>query len=416
MMIASISEKSLVQIRDSKPCQTCQLAKKTSACAGCGMTFYCSTVCQKTEWPLHKKVCRLLAAKVATFNPPQILVDAIYGYGVMNQDLFNRLSYTAMLECAALVDEQMAKQIDLEKGFVVIDRLLGNWRREIAQVQKSPEWRTFGVDRREVQIDFLATTIDQKGKYKTSVIVLQHRMEEYLKEMGERTEMRLVKGLCEVEIKIYTPEIFAEEKRKIAEWMKKELRDPPEGPLRQLRETIDAVYELVETRLAEKKGITLGIIKGEEKDKYISQHEFLIVQLQYQIDPASKVYLTTYVTDLFKKGSHRTLHPTHPGLNILHPPPFNLPKICQESARLWKETHTKKDPQFLIPFSFLHLHGTSKWRGSAWCNQVMMKAAQHRLGLPIVPYAEDVDWGMKTLEYFFLEDYARDYPSFYQKV
>lgn len=414
-MISPVSEKSLVQIRESKPCQTCKLAKKISACAQCGMVFYCSIVCQKKDWPTHKTVCKMMAAEVETFNPPQIIVDAVYGYGDMNQKEFNRLSYTAMLECAALVEEQMAKQIDLEKGFHAIDRQLGNWRREIARVQKSPNWEQFGVDRREVPLDFLATTIDRNGKYKSSVIILEQRMEELLKEMGERTEMRLVKGSCEAEIKIYTPELLQQKYREVGELITKEKRDPPEGPLRQLRETLDAVYELVETRLAEEKGIKIGVISGEEKNAYIAKHEFLIVQLQYQIDPSSKVYLTTYVTDLFKKGSQRTLHPTHPGFNILHPPPFNLPKICQESARLWKEALTKKDPQFLIPFSFLHLHGTAKWRGSAWCNQVLMKAALRRLGLPLLPYAKDVDWGMKTLEYFFLEDYAKDYPGFFVK-
>ena len=73
----------------------------------------------------------------------------------------------------------------------------------------------------------------------------------------------------------------------------------------------------------------------------------------------------------------------------------------------------KKDPKLLIPFSFLYLHGNPKKRGSAWCSQVELKSVYHRLGIPLVPFAENVEWGIKTFEYFFLEDYEKAYPSFF---
>lgn len=399
-MVSAVSYKSLVQ---SKPCKMCPQATNISACARCGMAFYCSEKCQSKDWKEHKKVCKLMVANAESFNPPHFDSKISMGYGVMDQPTFNRLSYTAVLECAALVERRVA--------FAFIDRQLGRWRREIAEMQKSEESQDFGLDRRETTLDFLRTAVDQNCKYRQSALKLQGVVENYLRQMGDRTELSVVKGVCEVTVKIYTGTLI---KQVFEEFEKNR---PQEGPRKMILDTVDAIGELACLRLSEEgvgkfDGGKLQI-SDEEYYKYLCANHYLSIQVQYQIDLATKVYLTNYVTDIFKEGSQSTLHRTRPVINLVHPATFNLAKIDQETARLWDETHLKKDPEYLIPLSFLYLHGSPKVRGTAWCAQVMVKAAMHHLNLPILPFAKDVDWGMKTLEYFFLEDYARDYPGFF---
>ena len=344
--VASQYPRTLIQIRSSKPCHTCHQAKKTAACTQCSMTFYCSPKCQKEDWKNHKRVCLLVLAEIDTFNPPQKTVDKSFGYGVIDQTLFNRLSYTAMLECAALVDEQITKQMDLEKGFYEIEKLVGRWRQELAQLGKSNESEEFGVDRKDANEDYRLTSIDQSCSYKPTAIVIQAKVEEYLRQLGDQLQLSITKGACEIHIQIFTPKIRQQKMEVLRAWCAIEKKAPQEGPLRMLFETLDVISELATLRLKEQgeaiqKGKILEVNRQTYCD-YLDSHDFLSIQMQYRVDANSKVYLSTYVTDVFKNGSQYTLHPTHSVISLLHPAAFNLSRIESDVARLWKEVQLKK--------------------------------------------------------------------------
>ena len=44
---------------DARECFECGKVGKANKCKGCGLVKYCSTICQKKAYPLHKSFCRL---------------------------------------------------------------------------------------------------------------------------------------------------------------------------------------------------------------------------------------------------------------------------------------------------------------------------------------------------------------------
>ena len=61
------------QVQEQKKCQNCGVTdKKLSQCSRCHFERYCSTECQKTAWPEHKKVCLMGLEIKKHFPSPEL--------------------------------------------------------------------------------------------------------------------------------------------------------------------------------------------------------------------------------------------------------------------------------------------------------------------------------------------------------
>lgn len=51
-------------MKDAKTCQSCGSTADVKLCNACKCTWYCSPACQKSDWPTHKKQCKVFQALV----------------------------------------------------------------------------------------------------------------------------------------------------------------------------------------------------------------------------------------------------------------------------------------------------------------------------------------------------------------
>lgn len=56
-------------MKDAKTCQSCGSTVDVKLCNACKCTWYCSPACQKTDWPTHKKQCKVFQALVMDSGP-----------------------------------------------------------------------------------------------------------------------------------------------------------------------------------------------------------------------------------------------------------------------------------------------------------------------------------------------------------
>ncbi|KIJ23674.1 hypothetical protein M422DRAFT_269358 [Sphaerobolus stellatus SS14] len=55
-------------------CQVCGSLKDLRLCSQCGEAAYCSTECQKSDWPTHKKTCKTDRIDLTSFHPVLALI------------------------------------------------------------------------------------------------------------------------------------------------------------------------------------------------------------------------------------------------------------------------------------------------------------------------------------------------------
>ena len=53
-----VGDQTLTDYVASKRCSVCNELCKPKLCKGCMKVGYCSSACQKRDWPEHKKVCK----------------------------------------------------------------------------------------------------------------------------------------------------------------------------------------------------------------------------------------------------------------------------------------------------------------------------------------------------------------------
>ena len=55
-----VEDQSLTEYVASKRGSVCNKLCKPKLCKGCMQVGYCSSACQKSDWPKHKKVCKMV--------------------------------------------------------------------------------------------------------------------------------------------------------------------------------------------------------------------------------------------------------------------------------------------------------------------------------------------------------------------